>query len=193
MQKLIIILAMLFLTGCTSVYRQPVVQPFVDAEYWVLRAPMQYEVGDSGQYIIVPRGFVTDFASTPPALRPLFPKLGRYIVAAIVHDYLYWNQTCTRQQADRIFEMAMEKAKVDSIRRNLMWVAVSGFGDQAWAENAKKKAEGLVKVIPDNDLNIPEDMMWEEYLQVLQYRKVKDGDIGNDFSNVCEIVDDVLE
>lgn len=189
MQKIIIVLSMLFLIGCETTYKQPVVQPFVDAEYWVLQAPMQYEIGDTGKYITVPRGFVTDFASTPPALRPLFPKLGRYIVAAIVHDYLYWNQTCSREQADRIFDLAMAKAEVGEVRRNLMWAAVSSFGGDAWDSNSEMKAQGKVKVIPQQYMNIPDDKTWEVYLEELYVYHVQDGDFGTDLSEVCQVVD----
>lgn len=189
--KILLFLAVILLNGCTMAVKQPVVQPFVDAEYWVLKAPMQYEIGDTGEYITVPKGFVTDFASTPPALRPLFPKLGRYIKAAIVHDYLYWNQTCSRKQADKIFEVAMANADVDPIRRNLMWAAVASFGGKAWDANAKKKLDGQVKVIPGDYLSIPEDITWEEYTYTLVLRRVQDGDTAVSLSDTCAAVEDV--
>jgi hypothetical protein len=53
--------------------------------------PLEYHVGsdDSTDVIIVPAGYVTDFASVPEGLWNLFPPLGMWARAAIIHDYLY--------------------------------------------------------------------------------------------------------
>jgi len=58
----------------------------------------------------VPAGFVTDFASTPRALWSVIPPTGRYQLAAVVHDFLYWDQGCTREQADTVFAWRWRKA-----------------------------------------------------------------------------------
>ena len=113
MRKLIVLFFGLLISGCT-VYYQPVVQPFVDAEYWFLREPMTYEIGNTNKYIVIPKGFVTDFASSPIFVDIAVPKYGRYLIAAIVHDYLYWNQSCTKVQADKIFDLAMKDAGVNN-------------------------------------------------------------------------------
>ncbi|MBX9706865.1 MAG: DUF1353 domain-containing protein [Caulobacteraceae bacterium] len=56
-----------------------------------LLEPLEYRVGgeDSGQIIVVPAGFVTDFASVPFGVRNLFPALGPWGRPAIIHDFLY--------------------------------------------------------------------------------------------------------
>ncbi len=53
--------------------------------------PLEYRVGsaESAEIIVVPVGFVTDFASIPWGLRNSFPPLGRHARAAIIHDFLY--------------------------------------------------------------------------------------------------------
>ena len=38
--------------------------------------------------VFVPSGFVSDGASTPRLLWSIFPPVGRYFAAAVVHDYL---------------------------------------------------------------------------------------------------------
>ena len=56
-----------------------------------LLEPLEYRVGgdDSAQIIVVPAGFVTDFASVPFGVRNLFPALGPWGRPAIIHDFLY--------------------------------------------------------------------------------------------------------
>ena len=43
----------------------PIETPFDDGVYWVLQRPLQYRILDTDISIVVPRGFVTDYASVP--------------------------------------------------------------------------------------------------------------------------------
>ena len=43
----------------------PVLKPFADNRDWVLMENLRYQVGQTSTVIVVPRGFVTDFASIP--------------------------------------------------------------------------------------------------------------------------------
>ncbi len=92
-------------------------KPFVDGQHWIVRQPLKYRIGVSAQEITVPVGFVTDFASIPPALQSIIQKNGNYLLPAVVHDYLYWDQSCTRAQADQIFLLAMIENKVGAVER----------------------------------------------------------------------------
>lgn len=105
---------------------------------WVLRRAFEFyydSVNEIGltirTKIVVPEGFVTDFASTPKALYSIFPPVGIYNKAAMVHDFLY-SADCKaeidRQQADLFFLQAMEVLKVAGWRRKLMFYAVRLFG-----------------------------------------------------------------
>ena len=81
--------------------------------------------------IIVPEGFVTDFASTPKALYSIFPPIGIYNKAAMVHDFLYSGECplkIERAQADLFFLQAMAVLKVPKWKRKLMYFAVKLFG-----------------------------------------------------------------
>lgn len=187
MRKLIVLFFGLFVSGCT-VYRQPIVQPFGDADYWVLRESMTYEIGKTNESIVIPKGFVTDFASTPYLVQPFLPKLGRHLIPAIVHDYLYWNQSCTREQADKIFDFAMKDAGVKDFTRKIMMVAVENFGGKAWRQNSEKKSDGHVKVIPSSNLDIPINVTWEVYSRQLKIDGVEDGDSGKNFSSSCSVI-----
>lgn len=54
---------------------------------WVLLDDLVW-VGEQGDIIVVPKGFETDFASTPRLLQNLFPPTGPWTKAAVVHDFL---------------------------------------------------------------------------------------------------------
>src|SRR5262245_11770367 len=68
---------------------QPVpLTPFGDGNDSVLMTELSYRIGETTHVIVVPAGFVTDFASTPRAIWSVLPPTGRYQMAAIVHDFL---------------------------------------------------------------------------------------------------------
>jgi hypothetical protein len=46
-------------------------RPFVDGGHWIVRQPLRCRIGVSPHQVAVPVGFVTDFASIPPALQSL--------------------------------------------------------------------------------------------------------------------------
>lgn len=148
--------AVLALTGCRSVAPptdrsaptdRPVLTPFADAADWMLWAPLRVAIG--GQELTVPAGFVTDFASVPSALRGLVSPAGPHLVPSIVHDYLYWNQTCSRDQADRIFALALEGAGVGAVQREVLSQGVrTPLGRRAWRDNARDRDEGRPRIVP---------------------------------------------
>jgi Protein of unknown function (DUF1353) len=116
--------------------------PFGDGNDSVLMAELSYRIGETNHIIVVPAGFVTDFASTPRAIWSVLPPTGRYQMAAIVHDFLYWDQRCTREQADALLRVAMAESLVGPFKRDIIWRAVRDFGDAAWIANARAKANG---------------------------------------------------
>jgi hypothetical protein len=79
--------------------------------------------------VIVPEGFVTDFASIPrlPGIRFLFPVNDRHRLAAVVHDYLVRRNDFNRHTADKVFLEAMKVLKVPRTRRRVMYYAVSAM------------------------------------------------------------------
>lgn len=104
----------------------------------VLKVAIEYHVGspESGEVIIVPEGFVTDFASIPRGLWNIFPPLGPWARAAIVHDYLYSTAGLygryTRKRCDDIFVEIMKILKVAAWKRTCMYYAVRAFGHLGW-------------------------------------------------------------
>ncbi len=125
------------------------VAPLPDGRNWVILKDFGYDVGteNSGESIDVPIGFVTDFASVPRPLWWFTPKWGKYGNAAVIHDYCYWAQSCTRRKSDDIFREAMEVLKVSRTKTLLMYYAVRFFGCMAWNQNKKRRRKGINKVL----------------------------------------------
>nr|DAT06676.1 MAG TPA: Protein of unknown function (DUF1353) [Caudoviricetes sp.] len=97
-----------------------------------------YEI--NGYLIRVPKSFITDGASVPKSLQWLYNPFGKYIKAAVIHDYLYstYNNTgINRTLADKIFNFVMKETNVDVRTRRKFYAAVRAFGETSW----KKKLE----------------------------------------------------
>ncbi len=107
------------------------VESYGDDNRWILKRAFNfYYLDKSGNRtdLIVPEGFITDFASTPQILFSIFPPIGLYNKAAMVHDFLYSNKIIDRKKADLFFLQAMEVLKVPAWKRRLMFWAVRIFG-----------------------------------------------------------------
>lgn len=130
------------------------VSPLDDGKSWVLMRGFGYARGSekSGDLINVPRGFITDFASVPRLIQGLVPRWGKYGNAAVIHDWLYWEQSIDRREADLIFLEAMEVMKVGPVTRFVIYKAVRLFGWYAWLRNQADRNSGFNRVL--SDLNI---------------------------------------
>lgn len=127
-----------------------IVSPLPDGKRWVVRRAFRYYVGEenSAQVITVPAGFITDFASIPRLFWRILPKWGKYGNAAVVHDFLYWDQTkFDRKHSDVIFLEAMNVLKVPKRTARMMYRAVRMFGGKSWKAN-------MVIFVPDKFVNL---------------------------------------
>jgi hypothetical protein len=126
--------------------------PFADFDYyWTEGLLIWSGKGPDLDLIAVPNGFCTDLTSVPQLFWSYIPKTGRYAWAAIVHDYLYWTQTTTREAADKVLEQAMEDSQVSKDKLVVISTMVSQLGGSSWDANAKAKAAGdkrFLKVFP---------------------------------------------
>ena len=125
-----------------------IVSPMPDGRKWKLVRSFTYHQGSEyGQdFVHVPAGFITDFASSPRFLWCFIPPFGRFTKAAVLHDYLYqkrkmvWgiggtpivHTTVTRKEADDIFHEAMLVAGTPEWKAKLMYWGVRLFGWLAW-------------------------------------------------------------
>ena len=120
-----------------------VVTPLPDGKTWIILNEFAYEIGEegSGNVINVPIGTYTDFASIPRTLWAVFPRWGKYGNAAVIHDWMYWDQSRSRKEADDIFLEGMEVLEVPTWKRRAIYSAVRTFGGIAWKSNQRKKAQ----------------------------------------------------
>jgi hypothetical protein len=119
---------------------------------WELTESFQYHVGSypSDFIIHIESGFKTDFATVPRTLWSVFSPTGKYIKAAVIHDYLtdnkgkiiYYkseediqNKQCyykeiPKKKVDEIFKEAMGVLGVSPIVKYIVWKTVSMFGNR---------------------------------------------------------------
>jgi Protein of unknown function (DUF1353) len=176
-KALCLILLLCLLLPRWAIAQQPMVPvpmtPFGDGQDSMLTQNLQYQVLQTTFIIVVPAGFVTDFASTPRALWSVIPPTGRYQLAAVVHDFLYWDQGCTREQADAVFRVAMTESNVKPFERDLMWQAVRRFGQSAWDGNAAAKQGGKPRIVPAANMNLPALVTWPDYQTQLMMQGIR--------------------
>jgi hypothetical protein len=82
--------------------------------------------------IIVPEGFVTNFASTPKILWSIAPSIGRHSKGALIHDWLYTCHKEGRPWADRVFAEACELNGSSWFIKKTYPLMVRIFGRSAW-------------------------------------------------------------
>ena len=160
----------------------PVVRAFGDNKFWIVAEDMVYVIGRTSERIVVPKGFVTDFASIPQTLWSfgLTPH-GQYSRAAVVHDYLYWSQGCSREQADRLLVIAMKESSVSGFDEFLVYQGVDKGGAGPWQANAVERRAGLPRIVPEGFLR-PADpnTNWPAYREMLVTQGVKDPSFEQD-------------
>jgi hypothetical protein len=125
------------------------VSPLADGQTWVLMREFGYDVGAEGSQdqITVPVGFETDFASVPRPFWAILPKWGKYGNAAVIHDWLYWEQGRARPTADAILLEGMAVLGVSAVVRHTIYTAVRLFGWLAWYRNQADRADGYNRVL----------------------------------------------
>lgn len=131
---------------------------YIDGHVWEVVEPFEYCLGEPNgpERVIVPVGFLTDFASIPRPLWGWLPPTGKYGKAAVIHDALYQNRQIMarsdvtlgawyvarlveRGEADSILKEGME---VLGVSRFVRWIVYSGVrvgGHWAW-ETYRKAA-----------------------------------------------------
>jgi len=112
-----------------SKFTKPIIVEMINENYWRLAQELEYHVGcyPSSEIIIIPIGFLTNFASTPRIFWSIVPPIGRHAKAAVLHDYLYFCHYYRRKKCDVVFLEAMQVLNVNKTIRNLMYFSVILF------------------------------------------------------------------
>lgn len=99
----------------------------------------------NGNIVTIPKGLMWDLSSSPRLLWPILPPDGDFIIAALIHDYLYQNNhvlTFTRRFADKemykwskVSNGTGKKISIKNWDNKVRYIAVRLFGGFVW--NAK--------------------------------------------------------
>jgi hypothetical protein len=113
-----------------------------------LLAPFAFYSDLIGETIVVPMGFVTDFASVPRIIGAWLLYGGKGKRAAVIHDWLYSTQKLSRAVADAVFEEALKASGYAAWEVGGMYAGVRVGGWVAW-----------------NKKNVPQDRHVEEIME----------------------------
>jgi len=124
-----------------SSFTEDLVTRKLSARLRSVEIPFEYHIGseDLDETITVPKGFVTDFATVPRFLWPIFPPDGEYAQAAVLHDFMYNRRMYIRKRADKIFLEAMGVLEVPVWKQRIMYRGVRLFGWIPWTFGKKRK------------------------------------------------------
>jgi hypothetical protein len=140
-------------------FLSPLELEYIDGEKWKLISPFDYFLGapEGPEFVKIPAGFITDFASVPRILWNVLPPTGRYGKAAVVHDWLYQRRTVVRVatargipvlvrevdrgEADHVLNEGMEVLGVGRFTRWTIYSGVRIGGWKPWGEYRKKEGK----------------------------------------------------
>lgn len=104
--------------------------------HWQLLADLRYYSAYLGRELLVPAGFVTDFASVPRI--PIIYDLqgGKGDKAAVVHDMLYSTQCVDRETADKVLAEALLACGYSQLTTvGWFYAGVRLFGASHWTKD----------------------------------------------------------
>jgi hypothetical protein len=114
-----------------SMFETPLKVAQVGKGHWRLDADLVF-FSEAIGYVVVPEGFVTDFASVPRIPFAYMLTGGKASSASVIHDYLYSTQGVSRATADAVFYEAIRVEGHSRFTASLMWLGVRVGGWWAW-------------------------------------------------------------
>lgn len=126
-------LALMFLlTSCASNYDITIKQPpcLLPFRGYTFQLCQDFPFAINGLEFAVPDTFITDLASIPQFLWPIYaPHHSNYLIPSVIHDYLYSKQSpMTRREADDIFYNAMVQYETPKYRAYVFYIVLRAFG-----------------------------------------------------------------
>ena len=119
----------------------------IDKDDWKLLGPLVYWSVVLDRQLIVPEGFVTDFASVPRLPFIYWAAGGCAEAPAVLHDWLYRTGTekASREQADGVFKEAIESRQYYwRLRAWTMWAGVRVGGYFSYKSRTKDSTDPIV-------------------------------------------------
>jgi hypothetical protein len=98
----------------------------VNENDWRLTSSLRYWSAILDRMIVVPEGFVTDFASVPRLPFVYWFTGGKFQAAAVIHDWLYRRRSekVSRAEADAVLAEAMKALGYWLPRQWFVWAGV---------------------------------------------------------------------
>ena len=139
------------LAACTSIARPTVTQLTPSPPIFMVAYPLTFATGLNDQYRMeVPRGFITDLASIPRLLWWWQGPHEGTMAPAILHDFLYWEQPCTKDEADAAMYVAMKQAGMSDFSANRTYDGIrTSFAQDAWDKNKTARSGGEPRFFSD--------------------------------------------
>lgn len=104
---------------------------------WKLFQDIDIVLGD-GQILNIPSDFETDLSTVPKILWGIFPPFGNFLLAAIVHDYLYvMKDKRGRKFADSEMLRISNNLHNNKVDNYFRYYAVRLFGALYWNDIIK--------------------------------------------------------
>jgi hypothetical protein len=112
----------------------------IDDTHWRLLADLKYLSIVAAHVIVVPKGFVTDYASVPRLPLAYLLAGGRGNAAACLHDFLYQIHLpyAPKSISDDVFREALGALGENAATRWVMYRAVDLFGRRAYVSGPRR-------------------------------------------------------
>ena len=105
---------------------------------FMVRDPLTLTFSDGAPAITVPAGFVTELSSVPKDLRGA-------VAPAVLHDYLYWYQPCTQEEADAVMYSALAAVGASRSTAAAAVQAIAKTGPAAFKKYQERRRSGEVR------------------------------------------------
>jgi hypothetical protein len=115
----------------------------VTEDDWILLQPLRYYSESLGKEVVVPAGFVTDFASVPRWPFIYWFTGGKADAPSVLHDWFYRTNTedITRAGADALLAEAMAARGYWKARIWMMWLGVRIGGYWSYDKRSTQTTE----------------------------------------------------
>ena len=121
---------------------------------FMVRDPLTMTFPDGAPAITVPAGFVTELSSVPKRLHWWGGKTEASMAPAVIHDYLYWYQPCTQDEADAVMYFAMRALGANDPNAATVYRAVRSAGSALFKKNTDMRRTGDMRTFTAQYTNI---------------------------------------
>ena len=105
--------------------------------------------------VVVPSGFICDFATVPWLFQRVFPKMGTLSdKPAVLHDWLYVTEYFNRKTCDDIFLKALLERGVSKWKAYSMYYAVRVGGWYIWKKHDQERVRAIRKSLSLDSSNM---------------------------------------